>query len=371
MKKVLTVVLLFLVLCINAQNSIVVMDKLVVMQAGVNQEFFFSFDAGDTIEIELNVLEGKLINSISVYESQDTPIFSSVSLNKLSKRIPVSHKNVYYFKLVGHPFAPRSCNMTIRRIPGNKTTPSFSTDWKWVTIYDTVYTTYKQDSVVGNDTLHYTETVREVVSSELNEVLLVDDVVKLYSRSGLNYDRARTYVSVELPHNNSNEDRENKVIAWAYSISVGGKTNFMVKNKNSIITMATLSTLGYAALGAELLIPDPDNKDGSVTFAIINKSSSLSNFLNGKGYTYIRRGEDKQRTFGRFSNDYLQGKFYICLKNESLLYNVSVAVNAVAVVETAYYKNVEYERDFITPKVVYLTKTKMNVTSGQVRVPVN
>ena len=365
-------------LTVCAQTPIVLMDKTFKLKANSTEEIYFSFAAGDQIVIDFAESNDKPIKQIEVIEQPSSTKFSSINISSLTaKTIYVHRKGVYLFKLTSPALAARECHITISRIPQSSATANFNTNWKWVTKYDTTWTSYKEDSLVGYDKIPYTETVREVVSRELRPEQVVDRNIVVHSRTNLDYS-PKASVAITLPQNKISHNQEDIVVSWAYYISVGDNSNnFFSRNKSSIQNLTGKATkiittnalVGYAAnLITGLAIPNPEDQE-DVVFAIVPNAWNKNNFMQGIGYQYLKRGNIKSDYY-KFTDNNLQGEYYLCLYNDNNFRKIDVYVQVVAIIETTVYQDVQYERWKTQPRYVTLNKRRMSVSSTQVRVPV-
>lgn len=378
MNKRRVIILLFLILSkswILAQEPIHIADLSYKMDGNSSEEFYCSFAEGDVMVIDFELYKGKGIN-LEIVELPSHIKANLFTANLTNYRISVPSTNVYLFKITNGK-GKKTCSLHLKRIPKSEETTSFNTGWQWKTIYDTSYTRYQEDSLVRHDTVHYTETVKEVASKELTEVVLVNNIEKIHSNAGaLVNNIPRISVTVCLPQNQYENYWKKEVIGWGYWICVGNNSNsFWNKNKNMITNTAeTIAGVAFGPLGAfiagevtTLFIPDDKSVD-AVSWRIVASKREMYSFMNGQPTTWIRYG-DGPGAFGKILGDNTQGTYYICMYNHNHFTPIHVNVKASAVVETTTYKDVDYERTKIVPKYVKLTKRRRNISSRQVRVP--
>ena len=380
MKKI----LFFIILCsltIEAfsQTPIVVADMSFKSSGSEPKELYYSFAEGDIIVVDFEVVKGKNIKSLEVIELPSSMKFSSFKPSSISqKKINVNQKGVYLFR-IDAGIGGKVCNLKISRIPKDQSTERFNTGWKWEVLYDTTYTHYKKDSLIGYDTIHYVETVKEVTSRELSEVILEDRTEEIRSIGWIVHDNPRTYVEISLPQNQSGNNWEKKVVGWGYWLCVGENSNsFWSRNKAMVSKSATIAgnTLGpigglIAGGVTSLVIPDAESVD-NVRWSIVRNGQDVQDFLNGGeicSYSCLRSGNGPGAS-GRFVDGYKQGRYYICLYNDNPHYPIRVTVKASALVETTTYQDVDYQRTKITPKYIKVPKVSSIVSSHKIRVPV-
>lgn len=357
-----------------AQNQILVSDLFFEIDGNSTKEFYYSFAKGDVIVIDFELTKGKGVD-FEVIELPNQLRTNKYTAQLTNFRINVPSTKVYLFRITnGH--GKKRCSLNINRIPKSQETRNFSTSWKWGTIYDTTYTTYREDSLVRHDTVHYTETVKEVVSKEISEIVLVERFEKIQSNaSKLVGELPRAYMTVKLPQNKQEEYSEKKVYGWAYWIGVGeNSTSFWNQNKSlvakSVAKVAGLSGLGALVVGGITYLVVPPNGEDDVEWGIVANADEIKSFMDGGKVTCIRKGIGSG-TYGVFVDKHTQGTYYIVMHNHNHFRPIKVNVKASAIIETTTYKDVDYARTKIVPKYVTLIKKRSNISSYRVRVPVD
>ena len=361
----------------DAQVPVVVADLNFKLKGSNPEELYYTFAENDTILIDFAVVGNAAIKSFEVIELPSNIKWSAFKQNTINqKKIHVSQKAVYLFRVDGGVFG-KVCNLKISRIPINSSTEKFNTAWTWKTLYDTTFVSYDEDSLVGYDSLWYKETVKEEISSRLQEEDLLPGgkPVTIKSEGIIEKDNPRYSVRIILPSNEESATRSKKVIAWAYWIGVGPSAeSFFSKNRDAItntaITVAGITNpIAGLAVGAvtNLIIPSGEGID-PVRYAITD-SKNKDYFMSGYSYSCFDSGFGKGGV-GRFIQpEMCQGIYYVCMKNENIHDRIDVVVKAVAVIEIKEYQDVEYDRLKITPRYVTLHKNRMVVNTSQIRVP--
>lgn len=370
MHKHKTALLLIIILStyrLSAQEPIQVTDLSFIMNGNDTKEFYYSFAKGDVMVVDFGLNKGKGIT----FEIIELPSHTKANLftaNLTNYRISVPSTNVYLFKITNGN-GKKTCSLHLKRIPKSKETMSFNTGWQWKTIYDTSYTRYQEDSLVRHDTVHYTETVKEIASKKISEIELVERIEQVHSEGIIIYDNPRSCIKIELPENQKNGNFENQVTGWAYWIGVTSKNSKIIgkllKSGSSLIPDMSLLTNYLLGKIVDLAIPEGTD---NVQWYIVNNSYDANNFISGKTFSYVRKGYGSG-AYGKFINNNTQGTFYICLHNQYPHSQITVKIMALASLETTTYKDVEHDRTKIVPKYVKLTKSRRNISSRQVRVP--
>lgn len=344
------------------------------MSSNSTEEFYYSFAEGDVMVVDFELKKGKGVD-FEVIELPNLTKTKQYTARISNYRIKVSSSKVYLFR-VTNDLGNKLCYLSIKRIPKSQETVNFNTGWQWKTLYDTTYSTYKEDSLVGHDTVHYTETVKEVASREITEEMLFNSPVEIRSTGWIDHDNPRAFVTIDLPNNQVGQNWEKKVVGWAYWLCVGdNSSSFWSRNKNTIVKSATaiagttLSPLGALVVGGvtDLAIPDPSKVD-NVIWAIVANAENKNAFMRGEPYYSIAHNNGPG-AYGKFVNE-TQGKYYICLFNDNIHDRIKVDVKVSVVMETITYEDVEYQRTKIVPKYQKVSKVRRNISSRTVRVPV-
>lgn len=366
--------------CLYAQNPVMVMESSFKVKANDTVSYFFSFAAGDQIVLDFSENNGLTLKQVEVIELPNVVKYNEHRVGDIeNKVIAVPKTAVYEFRFSNPTLVGHACDVRIQRIPKNRSTQDFNTSWKWRTMYDTTYVYQTEDSIVGYDSIPYVEVQRELVSDELSEQMLADNVVEVKAVGIVKKDNPRDYVKFALPVNREDENKTTEVVAWAYWVAVG-KNAASVWSKNKSLTKSAVkqvakwvgvaSPLAALALGVgvDLLIPD-ENKVDNVQYALMSSANDCNAFLKGGEYKAYQKGFGTGG-YGRIDKaNMLQGTHYIGLYNDNYHTSIRVNVKVSAIVETKTYQDVRYERIRVKPRYVPVNRTKMQVRSWQERVP--
>ena len=354
-----------------SQTSVRVADLSFKMKSNSTEEFYYSFAEGDVMVVDFELRKGKGVK----FEVIELPY--QTKINQFTARISnyrmnVTSTKVYLFR-VTNGMGNKLCSLSIKRIPKSQEMVNFNTAWQWKTIYDTTYTTYKEDSLVRHDTVHYTETVKEVVSKEMSEVVLANNNELVHSIGIINYDNPRKFIKIKLPENRKYGNTEQRVYGWTYWIGVTSKKSHILSNliKEGTAVIPGIPKLVKYLLGTAVDITIPNESEADIIYwYLVNNGNDADNFIKGQPFSWITKGYGTG-AYSKFANNNTQGTYYICLYNKEYVHwSVNVYVQVVALVEIITYKDVDYQRTKVVPKYVTLTKQRMNITSSQVRVPV-
>ncbi|WP_405211730.1 hypothetical protein [Dokdonia sp. Asnod2-E02] len=355
-----------------SQKPILVTESTISLNLDETEELFFSFAEGDIIEFDFEMVKGKHIKEVEVYEMPNNKIFADFKVQKISKKqIHIRNKGLYKFKFYSSSLTKRVGKIKIFRIPADESTKKFNTNWKWKTIRDTIYTPYTIDSITGYKKIQYKEKVRELVKTENIEDILFNKSQRVHSY--YNDNRSSTYLRVDLPNPMVSDLKEERLIAWAYWIGVGQEAQQAYKenaravgelaNGVSAIYGTPLAGLAVGTV-SELLIP----KTGEdVFYTFLPDYENAEKFINGLEYLQYDTGKGVA-AYGKNSN-ITQGTFYIGLHNDNQIQGIDVDVKVVSIKEVKTFEIVEYDREREEPITVTLNKTRMDVKETKIRVP--
>lgn len=377
MKKtiILSVLLFFVTWTLSAQKPVLVYEGTLKIKPMQDESLYFGFAAGDQIVIQLTETGKKDLKDFEVVELPNSSKYKESDFHQIKdKHIVVNRKAVYQFSIKNGSLSNRTCKIKISRISADEKNVHFNTGWKWVTVYDTTFVPFSEDSIVGYDTLSTKKVNRNLLSSELKEYNLLDKTVNVPARGIIKHDNARYCVPVVLPTLDNTETCTQEIVAWAYWMGVGPSAdNFFSRNKGTLVNLSGLLTanpLAKLALGVAtaLIIPD-DSKIDPVWYAVADEAGKAA-FMEGNDFHALDYGRGKG-AYSRFSGtEQCQGPYYVCIKNENLHNSVDVTVKAVAIVKVDTYKEKDYERTKTSPRYISVDKMRMVITPRQIRVNV-
>lgn len=368
-KTVLFVVFALSAICAFPQDTILLMEATVSIKASTTESFYFGFTKGDRIIFSVNEVNRKEISNITVSKCPESVVYSSEKESSISKSILVMEENVYEFKISNTSLLKKNkIKVIIQRVPSSNETRNFNTAWEWKTVYDTVYQYYKEDSLVGHDTIFYTETIKEIKNKRTEETVLVDRTENVKSKGIVVHDNPRVAIEVVLPIPQKEDLHEESIVAWGYWIAVGKNANTLWNN-----AIKVTSTVGYAFTGgiAGLLLGGASNIEipatsEKVQYSITDKENSTL-FMNGSDYHYIKNG------YGSGGYGLIDGKnlkksvFYINLYNDNIHNRIDVTVKASVIMSIIDYEYKTYTRYKIKPQYIQVTKRKMDVSGRKIR----
>ena len=380
-------VLLLIVAQCFAQNPVTVSEQTIKIGGMAEEDLFFGFAAGDQINFEFE--SDKELKEIQISEligMNSSQKYSNFKATIAKTNIYVPDKAVYQFHFKNGAMTGRICKVKIQRIPESEATQRFNTTPRIKTLYDTTYVPYTQDSLVGYDTLrYYVDTVRWLrTEKETRTIVDIEQTsVTLRSEGIIQHDDPRGEVKITLPQNENTLTKKTKVVAWEFTFftepdksrsksAAQSITKIAAKYAASSVPVAGV-VLGPIASSAVDAVITVDPEADPVAWAIM-KPSDTYYFSATKG-SQSHKPYSLDANFGTkgtkifYDKNYLQGTYYLKLRNENVSDRIRVSVGAVAYLEVQYYEPITEERLKITPRYVTLHKKRMVVNTSQIRVP--
>lgn len=355
-------------------EPILVTESTIVLDIDETKELYFSFAEGDEIVFNMQMVKGKHIKELQIIEMPTNTLLTEFKTKGVrDKRIQIRNKGIYKFRFYSSSLTRRVCKIQIHRIPKDDTTKRFNTNWKWKTLRDTTYVAYKEDSLVGYQTIKYKETIKELKETKLEEIMLFEKSQRVHSYYNENV--SRTYLKVDLPLLTTSALREENLIAWSYWIGVGQEGQQAYQNNikaianlaSDAVNVVYQNPLAGIAVGSisELMIPQTGE---DVKYYFILDYQNVQLFYKNQQFMQFDMGKGKA-AYGR--NDKLkEGVFYIGLSNDNKLTGIDVDVKVLAVKEIKIYENIIYDREKEQPKYITLNKTRMDINETKIRIPV-
>ena len=360
-----TILLIFSIigfLSVKAQDTITVVETTFKMKGNHEESLFYGFAEGDKMIVILEETQNKAIKEFEIIESPTTSKFMDINTSKVTKELPIPRNAVYEFRIKTAFMAPRTCKMTILRIPKDETTLNFNTAWEWKTVYDTTYIPYIIDSIIGYDTIYYKETITELASSNLTEETVLDENAPIGAQMSVSGNGQYYHKKFSLPQNSYSKYYKRELISWAYWIGVGEEGNkawksglTAVKGLAQTAAASYLTPLGAAAIGVAF--------DWAMSTTGDNVRYSIENSFGN----IIYQG-DCISTYKTISNTFNTGDYIIHLYNDNVMQKINVRIRVIAIIQTNTYHDVIYDRRRIDARKVTLNKTRMEVTPRQIRV---
>ncbi|MGH1388304.1 hypothetical protein [Kordia sp.] len=358
---------------VNASEPVDVANLSVKLSFQKTIDHYYSFDEGDEIVFNMEMIKGRHIKSIEITALPSNILLSEFKAKKLvNQRIKIKKKGVVRFRFYSSSLTNRVCRARIQRIPSDASKIDFNTDWKWKVLKDTTYVKYTQDSLTGYRTVKYQEKVKKLKEERTEEILIFDKSQRVHSRTNLNNNKS--YLRVSLPNLINTNYWQEKLLSWAYWIGVGeASQEAYQKNLESVKELAKgvatryMTPLGALAVGkiTNMILP---NIGDDVQYYFILDYENAQKFYNDHEFYQFDMGKGRA-AFGRH-DQFPKGSFYIGLSNDNLTRGINVNVKVIAVKQVKIFEDVIYNREREEPQYITLHKTRMKINETSIRIPV-
>lgn len=335
----------------KAQSTENVADLTLKIASLKEEELYFKFAAGDRIILNIKEGNGKEIGEIEVVEYPDSKRFSTrKSVMLKDQEIQVNSNSVYVFRLKNTALSRRDCKVRIDRIPAKSEVSGFNTSVSWITVNDTTWKTSSREGIIRYDTAHITETKRGISKEETVEELVLDKNQRLHAKANLK--SVKSIVSFAIPKDEINQQKEKKLVSWAYWVGVDEAGNKAWEQNSKIITKVIkggasmlLTPLGALAVGvvADLSVPTMGE---DVEYWLADNANTVL-FKEGKAFKFKDHGKGVAG-YQKFSNE-AGRSFNILLKNDNLVQGIDVNLKVVAIYKVTTWGNVPHTETKITP----------------------
>ena len=256
------------------------------------EELYYGFAEGDEIVFSFEEVRGKDLKEIEITELPSNSKFMDFKSKLITeKRIKVRKASVYKFSFRNTAVSGRICKVNIMRVPATEGLAHFITDWEWQAVLDTTWVPYTQDSLVGYDTLRFKETVKELLSKERVDDLIIDKTQRVHSY--FNPSSSKTHLRIDLPPVKKEKYYEEEILAWAYWLGVGEEANEAYKK--NVATMGELasgvattfgSPLAGLAVGAIAVLFAPTMGE-DVEYWFVQDYSNVEAFISSKELSMV------------------------------------------------------------------------------------
>lgn len=306
------------------------------LQINGEQRFFFAFETGDEILLELSMLKGKAIKEFEVLVYKGGTRFQALHVDALhQKKIRVPERAIYEFRLKSG--GAKKVHFKVERIPYSNARADFDTYVEWRTIVDTIRRNYSEKITTVYDTSYVTKYRRVLQKINLELVELVNQEERVHSRTNLTNDNINQR-SFNLPLSIRENLLEQKVLGWAYWIGVGqeGMENYNKELKKFLQTAATKvlakNMLAGLALGLYAVTVNPPKGENIQYQLSVERDNKIVEVASG----------DITSAFGRETQQ-LEGKIHLTLMNDNFLNGLNVGFQIAAVVEQRIYRMEGYQ----------------------------
>lgn len=370
MKNVfLTLGLLLLTMAqILAQTPVTVCEQTIKIGGMAEEDLFFGFAAGDQINFEFESdKELKEIQIFELIEKNGSQKYSNFKTASAKTNIYVPDKAVYQFHFKNGAMGGRICKVKIQRIPESEATQRFNTTPRIKTLYDTTYTHYTEDSLVGYKTIYYQELVRECVLDTIVTKKIYDEQTIVHSKMS-EQGQTKTYF-IEIPKDVETDYKKETIISWEIVAAFGGDAIKQVAAKSQELTssVSKIPIIGKSdAVQAANAAAGLFNAIYSTTNDLLK--FTLYNYTNeGYRYQYDTEFDGVLKYFAKPNQ--LQGKYKVTFYNDNFVDALDMYFLCYCLKEIKEYKDVVYDRERQEAQYVPVNRTRMNVTKTNVYVP--
>ena len=299
------------IFAIGQNNKILVTQTTVKIGSVKTEELYFGFDEGDKVIFNYELIKGKNLKEVEIFEYPNSSIFMDYKTKEIKDKIIEIHKKgIYKFSFKNTSLGIRICKIKIERIPANTENTRFNTTVYWKILRDTNY--YYKDE-------------KYLISKDTNIINVVSSTVKVHSTT--NAHGNKTSFNFTLPDN---------TVSWSYYIGVdqSGQEAYENATKNLakkvgplVAKIPNYGPLAALALGGTSYIAKLQNGE-DVDYYIV-KGNNVNLFLSGEAFSYIKKGK-VINDFGRITSP-LTGNLHFCLENDNAVAGITVTVKIVAV----------------------------------------
>src|SRR5688572_1187686 len=303
--------------------------------------YYYGFQAGDAVEIDLKMTEGEGNYDFEIQEyGANSIIFSRKNIKRLKKaKISIPARGVYYFIVKSNQPDPTTCELTIRRIPAPGTNRKFNTNVTWEVKSDTVY------KFVDEKYVAKTNFIPEV---------LVDKTFRVFSQAKVG-SPSRITIPFTIPANSAH---------WVYWIGVGQESVKELEELAKTLSKGGAAALSgvnpVAAFGMGLIPSLPQIKSsGYVDFFFMSPADEKAFREEGTRKPYaIAKGDTVINAYGKISAAQTpkttNNTVYLGIENTNTITGLDVAVKLMAfkkenVMETRRVKKMDHINETRVP----------------------
>ena len=351
-----------------AQTPVTVCEQTIKIGGTGEENMYFGFAAGDQINFEFE--SDKELKEIQIFEligKNSSQKYSNFKATSAKTSIYVPEKAVYQFRFKNGAVGGRICKVKIQRVPESEATQRFNTTPRIKTLYDTTYTHYTEDSLVGYKTIYYQEWVRECVRDTIVTKFLYDEPTIVHAKMS-DKGQYKTYY-IDIPKNNETEYINETIISWEIVAAFGEDAMKQVAEQSQKLT----SAVSKIPLIGQTQTAQAANAAAGLFNAIVATTNDHLEFklkeYTSEGYRYVY-STDFDGVLKYFARpDQLQGKYQVTFFNDNIMDALDMYFLCYYLKEIKEYKDVVYDRERQEAQYVPVNRTRMNVTKTQVYVP--
>jgi len=307
----LTVLIVFKLSLVGQQERVLITETTVKVSAMTTQDYYFGFDSGDHVFFNFELLKGKDIKEIEIFEYPNASLFMAFKTKSIKeKEINIIKKGIYKFSFKNTAVGIRVGTMKVERIPASSNNKIFNPTVYWRTLSDTSY---------------YFEDEPYIISKDTAFITVVNPTIKVHSSS--NFNGNTTTYAFNLPNN---------TVAWSYYLGVdqSGQEAYEKAAKELAEKAAPIVSkfpaygpLAALALGSTSYITRLQQGE-DIDFYIV-EGDNVNLVYSGQEFYYLKKGK-VINDFARMKAP-LKGILHFCFSNDNAVTGVLVTVKVVAV----------------------------------------
>ena len=307
--------LLFTLTGYGVNEKISVTETTVKIAALTTEELYFGFAAGDQLILNFELVKGKDLKEIEVFEYPGASIFMDYKVTSIKdKSININNEGVYKFSFKNTSMGVRIVKLKIERIPAPESTEDFNSTVYWKEVRDTSFYTVQEKYLKKRD---YVPTT----------ILPTADY---YINSGSNATfkggKSRIVFPFTLPKN---------TVEWYYQFSATRNKDEINATKNTFDLTGELTRLidqtGVLEFGVDALTQPPGANYCDLYLLDYDNSSLFMDKVVPYSYFTIGTRENMKSGLVKINGGAGQS-YYLGIKNPDSMHGIHVAIEVVAIV---------------------------------------
>ena len=303
--------------------------------------YYYGFQEGDVVEIDLKMEEGNGTYDFEIQEyGSNSLIFSRKGIKKLKDaKINIPARGVYYFIVKGNHTDPTTCELAIHRIPAPGTNRKFNTNVTWQIKSDTVYKFVDE---------------KYLAKTNFTPEILVDKTFRVFSQAKVG-SPSRITIPFTIPANSAH---------WVYWVGVGQESVKELEELAKTLSKGGAAALAginpVAAFGMGLIPSLPQVKSsGYVDFFFMSPADEKAFREDGTRKPYaFAKGDAVINAYGKISPSQTpktpNNVIYLGIENNNTVTGLDVAVKLMAfkkenIMETRRVKKMDHINETRVP----------------------
>lgn len=303
---------------VNAQTPITLTNQTTKIGGLSEEVFYLGFQAGDEIVLNFEEQRKKGIKELEIKEYQSgRSLFSEYEIKELNqKMIAAPTTGIYQFRFYNSSLGKRIGKIKIERIPASEN-DDFNSTVYWKTVYDTTYTTQKEEYIVEERLVP-----RSIIN---NSEIFINSGSHATFKGG----ESRLIYEIPIPKN---------TIEWYYEISAYREKEAIESLSSSISLLSQLSYLvdnsGATDFAISSITRPPGDDYCDVYLFPDYENASLFFQKRDTEWKHYPLGNRKnvKSDVVKLKEGYTYGTYYIGLKNPDNMHGVNVKLEVVAIV---------------------------------------